>query len=323
MKVKKTDNFHINDNMNVTVTETGNIIEIRTMTSDVLTHIKKLNANEYVVLATGEVKEMNHQNARIDNVETLKQSFSYLRKIINSNITDKNIKYCRFVTLTYKENMKDTERLKKDLKEFYSKFKYYCNKRKVKPPEYITIIEPQGRGAWHAHIIFIFKKIPPFIPKAELEKIWGFGFVDIKAVDENCDNVGAYLSAYVGNLALDDVKDVSILENAQLSDFKEVEVTDENGNKKSKAYIKGLRLHLYPKGLRIFRYSKGIKLPNTYICSYGEAMEKVKGSKKTYEKSIELIDDKTGEAINKIKYEHYNKKRKDGVYEQEKSNAES
>ncbi len=311
MQVKKIDNFHTDNNMKVTVTETGNIIEIRTMTSDVLTHIKKLNADEYVVLATGEVKEVNHQDNRIDNVETLKQTFSFLRKIINSNITDENIKCCRFVTLTYKENMKDTDRLKKDLKEFYSRFKYYCKKRKVKPPEYITIIEPQERGAWHAHIIFIFKKNPPFIPKAELEKIWGHGFVNIKAIDENCDNVGAYLSAYVGNIALDDVKDISILEKAKSSDFKEVKITDENGNKKSKAVIKGLRLHLYPKGVRIFRHSKGIKLPSTYECSYGEAMEIVKDSKKTYEKSIEIIDDETGETVNKIQYEHYNKKRKD------------
>lgn len=311
MQVKKIDNFHTDNNMKVTVTETGNIIEIRIMTSDVLTHIKKLNADEYVVLATGEVKEMNHQDNRIDNLETLKQTFSYLRKIINSNITDENIECCRFVTLTYKENMKDTERLKKDLKEFYSRFKYYCKKRNIKQPEYITIVEPQGRGAWHAHIIFIFKKNPPFIPKADLEKIWGFGFVNIKAIDENCDNVGAYLSAYVSNLALDDVKDISILEKAKLTDFKEVEATDENGNKTSKAVIKGLRLRLYPKGVRIFRHSKGIKLPSTYECSYGEAMEIVKDSKKTYEKSIEIIDDETGETVNKIKYEHYNKKRKD------------
>ncbi len=311
MKIKKIDNFHTDNNMKVTVTEAGNITELRTMTSDVITHIQKINADEYVVLSTGEVKEINHQNNRIDNADTLKQTFSYLRKLINTNVTDKNIKCCRFITLTYKENMTDTERLKKDLKDFYSRFKYYCNKLNVNAPEYITVIEPQGRGAWHAHIIFIFKKNPPFIPKADLERIWGFGFVDITAIDENCDNVGAYLSAYIVNLAIDEIKDIKILEKAKSIDFKEVEVTDKNGNKTTKAYIKGLRLHLYPKGVRIFRHSKGIKLPNTFVCSYEKAMEIVKDSKKTYEKNIGILDDESGETINKIKYEHYNKIRKD------------
>jgi hypothetical protein len=48
MKIKKIDTFNIDNNMKVTVTETGNIIEIRAMTSDVLTHIKKINADEYI-----------------------------------------------------------------------------------------------------------------------------------------------------------------------------------------------------------------------------------------------------------------------------------
>lgn len=310
MKIEKTDSFNVDKNNKVTVIESGNIVEVRTMTSDVQPHIQKINADEYIHLGTGEVKKMKHQTLRLDNTATLKQTFSYLRKLINANITDENIMCCRFVTLTYKENMTDTKKLMKDLKNYHLRFNYYCRKKAVPPPEYITVIEPQQRGAWHAHIIYIFKKNPPFIPKAELEKIWGKGFVNIKAIDNNCDNVGAYLCSYVSDIAIDELEDIRLLDKAHTNDLKSVETVDSNGNKINKAYIKGLRLHLYSKNIRIFRHSKGVKQPEKYTCTYGEAMEKLKSSEKTFEKSIELINEETGETVNKIKYEHFNKIRK-------------
>ncbi len=313
MKIEKTDSFNVDKNNKVTVIESGNIVEVRTMTGDILPHIQKLNTDEYIHLATGEVKEINHQTKRIDNTETLKQTFSYLRKLINANVTDKNIMCCRFVTLTYRENMTDTKRLKKDLKNYHLRFNYYCKKNGIQQPGYITVVEPQQRKAWHAHIIYIFKKIPPFIPKEELEKIWKFGFVDIKAIDNNCDNVGSYLCSYVSDIAIDELEDIRLLDKAKTNDLKSIETVDKKGDKTSKAYIKGLRLHLYPKGIRIFRHSKNVKLPKKYTCTYGEAMEMLKGSTKTYEKSIALINSDTGETINKIKYEHFNKIRKERI----------
>ncbi|MCM1228178.1 MAG: hypothetical protein NC320_12310 [Clostridium sp.] len=126
----------------------------------------------------------------------------------------------------------------------------------------------------------------------------------------NCDNVGAYLCSYVSDIAIDELEDIRLLDKAHTNDLKSVEIVDSNGNKINKSYIKGLRLHLYPKGIRIFRHSKGVKQPEKYNCTYGEAMEQLKGSEKTFEKSIELINEETGETVNKIKYEHFNKIRK-------------
>lgn len=313
MKIEKTKSFETNNNMKVSVIEAGNVVTVRTMTKEVLPHIQKISCNEFIQLSTGEVKKINHQIKRLDNTASLKETFNYLRALINSNINEKNIKCCRFVTLTYKENMKNAEQLMHDLKNYHSRFNYYCNKKGIGSPEYIAVIEPQQRGAWHAHIIYIFKKIPPFIPKAELEKIWKHGFVDIKVIDNNCDNVGAYLCSYVSDIAIDELEDIRLLDKAHSNDLKSIETVDSNGNKVSKSYIKGLRLHLYPKGIRIFRHSRGIKLPIKYSCSYGEIMEKLKGSEKTFEKTIALIDDNTGETVNKIKYEHFNKIRKKGT----------
>lgn len=312
MKIKKIDTFNVDKNNKVTVIESGNIVEVRTMTSDTQTHIQKLNSEEYIHLATGEIKEMEHQTLRLDNTETLKQTFSYLRKLINTNITDKNINCCRFATLTYAENMTDTKKLMKDLKNYHLRFNYYCKKKSIIPPEYITVIEPQERGAWHAHIIYIFNKKAPFIPNEVLYKIWGKGFVNIKAIDNKVDNVGSYLTAYITDISFDELQDIRLLSKANENDFKTIDTVDSNGNKISKSYIKGLRLHLYPKGIRIFRHSKGVKLPKKYTCTYGEAMEKLKGSEKTFEKAIALIDD-TGETVNKIQYEHFNKIKKKGM----------
>lgn len=305
MKIKKIDNFKINKDNEVTVTEAGNTTKIRAMSKKTLQHIQKLSKDEYITLSTGEVREINHSNTkRIDNEVSVKQTFSRLRDIINANVTKPS--RCKFVTLTYKENMTNNEQLKKDLKTYHQRFNYYCNKSNIIPPEYITVIEPQERGAFHAHIIYIFSKKAPFISNDDLLKIWGHGFVKITNVDNNVNNVGAYLTAYLTDMSFDEIEDIRILDGVKENDFKTVETTDENGNKVSKAYIKGLRLKHYPKGMKIYRCSKGVKKPVAYNCTYEEAMETVGNAELVYERSIAVIDESDTE-VNKIHYQHYNK----------------
>lgn len=57
-------------------------------------------------------------------------------------------------------------------------------------------------GAWHLHIIYIFEKKRPYIPKSDFEKLWGLGFVNIKNL-KGIDNLGMYLSAYLSNMKLE------------------------------------------------------------------------------------------------------------------------
>lgn len=57
-------------------------------------------------------------------------------------------------------------------------------------------------GAWHLHIIYIFEKKRPYIPKEDFEKLWGFGFVNIKSL-KGIDNLGMYLSAYLSSMQLE------------------------------------------------------------------------------------------------------------------------
>ena len=68
--------------------------------------IQKLNASQYVVLSTGEIKEFSTSSeSRQDNITSLKRSQKRLRDLINTNF---EYPYCtNWITLTYKENMTD------------------------------------------------------------------------------------------------------------------------------------------------------------------------------------------------------------------------
>jgi hypothetical protein len=256
--------------------------------------------NSYVVFSSGEVKQFDRTNNRAENMTGVSQSLKRLRELINTNITDAD--KCRWLTLTYCENMTDHERLYDDFRKFNMRLQYYCTKNKLPKYEYIVAMEPQGRGAWHGHLMLIFDENAPYISNAVLAKIWRHGFVKIKAV-KNIDNIGVYFGAYLGDMDLTD--EIKINGIPKKSVIKEIEYTGADGKKSKKHIIKGARLKMYPVGFRLFRKSRGIKEPVTYKCTEKEAMREINGAPLKYEKTIRL---KTadGQIINTINYRHYN-----------------
>ena len=106
------------------------------------------------------------------------------------------------------------------------------------------VIEPQARGAWHAHALLIWDVKRPFIPNPDFADMWGNGFVNIKGVPDGCDNIGAYLSAYLGDCSVEEYQ----------GDLRGKEIKEVNG----KRYVKGGRLHMYPTGMNIVRASRGV-----------------------------------------------------------------
>ncbi|PBG19272.1 hypothetical protein BGU81_23195 [Clostridioides difficile] len=139
----------------VRVKEMGNIIEL--MYSEFKNNkivIKKINANEYIDTRTGEIKEFNHISDRSQLKSEVRASLRRLRDYLNTNIT--NVSHCKWITLTYAENMTDTKRLYDDFVKFNKRLKYYINKEFNLTYEYIVAMEPQGRGAWHCHMAMIF-----------------------------------------------------------------------------------------------------------------------------------------------------------------------
>lgn len=247
--------------------------------------IKKLSADQYINLVTGEVCDFTKSDTRADNTDSLRKSFKQLRDIVNCNTTDNH--RIHWVTLTYAENMTDTKQLYDDFDKFWKRFKYYCKKQNWNIPQYITAIEPQERGAWHMHCIIIWDRKRPYIDNNSVfYPMWGHGFTKIQGVPDDCDNLGAYLSAYLSDMSL-----------------------SEDGNGKEKKYVKGARLILYPVGVNIYRHSRGIKLPTSEQLD-PEEIEKEKAScgKLTFTSSYTITDDDGNTRY--ISKSYYNTKRK-------------
>lgn len=296
--------------------QTGNITELMWIEKrNSRMYIRKVDADHYIDLReepnpeTGEciLHEFNRSENRAQNKAGVAKSLALGRDLLNTNIVD--VDFCRWVTLTYAENMTDPKRLYEDFKNFNKRLRYKLGEKY----EYIVAMEPQGRGAWHAHVVLIFDHKAPYIPNAELAEIWGHGFVKVKRLD-NVDNVGAYLTAYLGDMDLQEAIDTKQIklparcnaENVSGEGIKEVEV-EIDGETVKKKYIKGGRLHMYPPKFNIFRYSRGIKKPTVELMNADKAEKKVSADTLTFEKTLKITNGKDFESI--LNYRYYNSKR--------------
>lgn len=279
-----------NPNLLVKVTEMGNIIEVQYMSRrNSKQTVKMLEGGEqYVVCSSGEIKDVVHHETRKDNKKGLYKTFANMRAVINTNVTD--VSKVRWCTLTYAENMTDTNRLYEDFRTFNMRFQYYCKQQGYSKPEYIVMMEPQGRGAWHAHLLYIWQDMKaPYIANDVFAKLWGHGFVRIKKLDD-VDNVGAYLTAYLGDMELSEVDWHEWNKITKGATVKQVEMLNENGEKVTKPVLKGARLNLYPANFNMLRCSRGIKRPTEEMLSQEMANKKVSGATKTFETAVKLTD---------------------------------
>lgn len=264
--------------------------------------IKKISKSEYIVLATGEIQEFKKTSNRSQGLTSLRRTFKRIRELINTNFVGNLNELC--FTITYKENVRDPKILYKDFDKFMKKLKY-----RYGSIDYINVVEPQGRGAWHCHILLRFNDLKKaYIPNKDIRDMWGHGFVKVKAIKKDIDNLGAYLSAYLGDIELnDDTFKEGLLNGCitpgQCINIKEVEV---DGVKKK--FIKGGRLHFYPTGMNIYRCSRGIKNPLISRMTYDEAKKIVGAATPTYS-SCTIIQDDTGNNVNSIIHEQYNLKK--------------
>lgn len=281
----------------IKICRTGNITEVTSIqrkprAPDIL----KINKDIYCDIESGEIKEYKHTKTRAENKTGLRQTFMNLRRIINTNATKGD--NCLWVTLTYAENMQDYKRLMIDHERFFKRLKRFLIKRGDDIPEYIACVEPQGRGAWHLHILYIWDHYAPYIDNSDMARLWGQGFTKTDRV-RDADNIGAYLSVYL--------TDVDVEEGAEPA---EGEKTIEKDGQK-KRIKKGGRLKYYPSGINLYRCSKGIKKPVAEIqsnCNWEK--EKASFGALTYQKIYEIVDEETGEIKNYISKTYYNKIRR-------------
>ena len=232
--------------------------------------IEKLSADLYTDKRTGEVKEFQLHDSRAADKGSVSQSLHKLCDLINANL--ENPEAALWVTLTYRENMTDPVRLYEDYRRFWQRFKYHLRKQGHPAAEYIIAAEPQGRGAWHLHCLFLFSDKAPVISNADMAQIWGHGTKtqSLKGVG----NPGLYLTAYLGDMELSEAVNAGQFKATQLAETKD----------KSKAVIKGARLNLYPPGFNLYRSSRGIKRPEVWQTTEQEAQAKISGIPLAYEK---------------------------------------
>lgn len=155
---------------------TKNIIEVY--------EYEKLNVNGGGAReGDGEYRDQNYKQSK-------RKRRNAIRQLITTNFDSSS----KFVTLTF-----DNER-EHDITDVKASNKYFHSfidrlRRRYPGFKYVAVIEFQDkndRGSVHYHMICNL----PYIPKSELQKIWGAGFVKVNKID-NVDNVGAYVIKYM------------------------------------------------------------------------------------------------------------------------------
>lgn len=277
----------------VRVTKMNHIVEVQHMEKmSNGSSIRKLDKYRYVDIRDGEIRDFEKfSEKRSDNFNSLRKTFKTLRYLINNNFTGAGNEL--HITLTYKKNMTDTKQLYEDFKNFMKRFRYSF--KEYGSIDYLTVIEPQERGAWHHHLLVRFNDAEGkvFLNSNAVREIWGHGFIKIKTL-EGVDNIGAYLSAYLADVELTDDTKATGEEVTKVVDGVE------------KKFIKGGRLHRYPNGMNLYRTSRGIKKPDRVDMAYSDIKKVVGSAKPHYTKSIHI---ETEDFNNVITYEQYNTKR--------------
>jgi hypothetical protein len=247
--------------------------------------IRRLNKKEYVILSTGEVKEYAPAEGKMR--EALRKTFQELRYLIRTNFTSDD-PHQKFITLTYAENMTDSNRLYTDFKDFMARLQYHVGAQYKL--EYIVVAEPQGRGAWHMHLMLKSTVPGLWIDKDKLTKVWGHGYTEIEQLKS--DDVGNYYVAYFTDLAV------------EAKDLTAAIASPDAGNK---AYVKGGRLGMYPKGFKFYRCSRGILRPSRENAEYKDVQAEYGRPIRTkaYELAKDVDNKADPERINLIQREAY------------------
>lgn len=251
----------------------GDIIEIKYITAkNSQGHIQKLNVDEYVNLETGEICNFNYCENRGENMASIRNSITKLRRLINNNFSGGKNEL--WITLTFGKNkIYEPNELCSLFEKFIKRLRYFLKNQII---DYIYVPEPHEKGDWHIHLLLKSNKTL-YISNADLNKIWGHGFVKVNRL-KDIDNIGAYVSSYLINIK-------------------------EGENSK-----KGARLYLYPPQHKLYRCSKGIKHPEVIEMTYNEAKSYVREDKLTYKKTLH-IDNLEGFS-SLIHTESYNLRRK-------------
>ena len=234
--------------------------------------IRRINKTMYEVIRTGEVLEYKTNDQK--GGWSLKKTMERLTGLIRANFrADRNE---LFMTLTYKENMTDPKRLMKDFEKFWKRLTYRMKDREL---GYISVAEPQGRGAWHLHVLVkAMDGSNLYIDNKAVSQIWGHGMTQTERIE--CEDCGAYFTTYFTQV------------QSHKWDIAEPK------KEPTKAQTKASRLHFYPMGFNFYRASRNMTKPEKVTMTRKEIEREYPVLK--YDKSFDIIDPETGKTVQKI-----------------------
>lgn len=228
------------------------IVDIVAMNMSAGCRIRKKSKDTYTINGDDEVKQMEKKEEG-RNKRSLRKIFRDLQFLITTNFANEDPELTKrqlFITLTYKENMTDPEQLHDDFRNFWKRLQRAYKGHDL---DYISVAEPQGRGAWHIHLLL--RSTSPLADDYKTQKriheLWGHGLTWTERLG-HVDNLGIYFIAYLSNAEItpERVKSMGIDENDLIE-------------KEGKRYLKGTRMHMYKDYFKIYRTSKGIEKPKT------------------------------------------------------------
>lgn len=195
IKIVKVDNVAIDENTLVKVKRMGNQTQ--------LSHrwkvpkempFERISETEYLVKKTGEIKEYRKSKTRDEQIGELRKTFKKLREIINTNFTGQANE--KFITLTYRENMQDVERLQRDFQIWMKSVR-----RKFGKCDYISIVKYQDRGAFCLQTVIKFYELENnYLDYDVIRSLWKHGIVLIDRLVKNKD-IGLCITDNINNNA--------------------------------------------------------------------------------------------------------------------------
>lgn len=298
IRIVKVDNVAIDENTLVKVKRMGNQTQLsHRWKVPIEMPIERISDTEYLVKKTGEIKEYKKSKTRDEQIGHLRTTFKKLRELINTNFIGQPNE--KFITLTYAENMQDVERLQRDFQIWMKSVR-----RKYGKCDYINVVEPQERGAWHCHVLIKFYELENgYLDYDEFRKLWKYGYNKVKELND-IDNIGAYLSAYLTDIEMTDETFEQATQDMDAIEIRTVEFDDGQ----SKKFIKGGRLHYYPSAMKLYRRSKGIKDPVVYVTIKKDFIESIDDMELVNSSKYDVVSD--DKVVNFTSYENYAKVKK-------------
>lgn len=178
------------ESYDVKIVECGNVIEIYKYSTPIISGYKNKKAKDPRE-QTEEVKKENFQRS-------IKRSKRKIFELVNTNYVEGK---SSFLTITFKENITDYDLAFNYWKRFKQKVEYHYNIKL----QYCGVVEFQtknyqetGRRAIHFHICLFNVG---YMEQQKLYEMWNSivpGGINIQGIkDEQCDNMGAYMTYYM------------------------------------------------------------------------------------------------------------------------------